>query len=286
MSAVDLDAYFARIGYDGPRAPSLTTLRRIIASHARRIPFENVDVLLKRAIRLEPEALIDKLVHRRRGGYCFEQNSLLLAALRELGFRVTGLIGRVLWMRPDDEIGPRSHMLLRVELPQGPFLADVGFGGLTLTAPLRLGTEEEQATPHETHRLAAVGEEVELHARLGEDWTRLYRFSWQPQEPIDYVVANWYTATYPSALFPSNLLAARPDDDRRHALFNGALTIRWRDGREERREIEHAAELGDALRRHFHIAVPEEDVAGVAAAIRLGSMPAGERRPIEERRSA
>lgn len=263
LTDADVSAYLARIGYGGGGQPTLETLRGLVAAHATAIPFENLDVLLGRGVPLEPEALVDKLVRRRRGGYCFEHNRLLCHVLEALGFEVAGLAGRVLWNRPEDEPLPRTHMLLRVVLPEGDFLADVGFGGLTLTGPLRLETGPEQQTPHEPHRLVAAGSETELQVRLDGGWTRLYRFNLTAQLPVDYEMANWFTATHPQSLFTNHLLGARPEPDRRYALFDRDFTVRHRDGRVERRTLAGAGELGEVLRRHFRVAIPDADVAAV-----------------------
>jgi len=267
LSPAELDAYCARIGYGGRREPSLAALRGIVAGHATAIPFENVDVLLGRRISLAPAALLDKLVRRRRGGYCFEHNTLLLQVLLTLGFAVEGLAGRVVWGRPDDSPGPRTHMLLRVVLPEGPYLADVGFGGLTLTAPLALALDAVQTTPHEPHRLTAQDEEIELQARLGSEWTRLYHFAPQRQFAIDYEVANWFTATYPEGLFTNNLLCARPDPDRRYALFNRDFTIHPLGRASEKRTLGSAGELGEVLARHFHLELPISELAEIDAVL-------------------
>lgn len=272
ISNRDLDAYFARIGYAGPSQPDLDTLSGIVAAHARSIPFENLDVLLDCPIRLEPEALVDKLVRRRRGGYCFEHNSLLRGALDQLGFKVTGHAARVLWNQPhpQDRVGPRTHMLLRVHLPEGDYLADVGFGGLTLTAPLSFNRgEAEQATPHEPHRLAPADGELELQAWLDQGWVSLYRFSAEPQQAIDYELANWFTSTYPDSLFRHHLLMARPEPDRRFGLFDGAFTVRHRDGTVERQTLRNAADLAEVLTRDFQL--PPLRLAEVeAVATRVG----------------
>ncbi|HJU19717.1 MAG TPA: arylamine N-acetyltransferase, partial [Stellaceae bacterium] len=259
-----VDAYFARIGYGGPQAPTLAALRAIVLAHATAIPFENLDVLLGRGARLDGPALADKLVERRRGGYCFEHNLLLLSILRRLGFRAEGLAARVTWGRPPGSAGPRTHMLVEVALPEGPHLADVGFGGLTPTAPLALETGSAQATPHETFRLAAE-DGFALEAQRGEDWQSLYRFTREPQAPIDYEVANWYTATHPQSLFTNHLIAARPGPGCRYTLFDDKFAIRRLDGTSERRRIRDAADLGEALAEAFGIAVAPDDLAALAA---------------------
>jgi N-hydroxyarylamine O-acetyltransferase len=256
----ELDAYFARIGYAGPRAPSQAVLSGIVAGHARSIPFENIDVLLGRGVRIDADSLFEKMVARRRGGYCFEHNSLLLRVLESLGFAAEGLAARVLWNQPPDKPGPRTHMLLRLRLTEGEYLADVGFGGLTLTAPIGFEIGPEQATPHEPHRLVPLEDEIELQAKLDGGWTRLYHFTLKPQLPIDYEVANWFTATFPGGLFTNNLMMARPEPDRRYALFNRDFTIRPLGGQPERRTLASADELEEVLERWFLLPTDAADV--------------------------
>jgi N-hydroxyarylamine O-acetyltransferase len=264
LSDDDLSAYFARISYSGPREPTLATLRGIVGAHATSIPFENLDVLLGRPIRLDPGALLDKLVHSRRGGYCFEHNTLLSGVLEALGFAVEGLAARVIWGRPEGDVGARSHMLLRVALPESDFVADVGFGRVTLTAPLRLEVGLEQTTPHEPHRLIAAGSEFELEAWVDDAWMKLYRFALIRQLPVDYEVSNWFTSTHPGVLFTNHLMAARPEPDRRFALLNRNFTIRHTAGQVERHELADAAELGEVLARYFRVEMPDRaDLAAV-----------------------
>src|SRR5215471_15232590 len=153
MAKLDLDAYLARIGYVGPREPSLAVLRSIHALHPSAIPFENLDVIRGVGIRLDLPSIEQKLVRDRRGGYCFEQNGLFAAVLEELGFEVTPLAARVRWQVPPDVRTSLTHMVLRVDVERVPYLADVGFGGQTPTAPLRLDVPDAQRTPRETFRV-------------------------------------------------------------------------------------------------------------------------------------
>jgi len=178
MSAALPTAYLDRIGNPEVTGPDLPTLRRIVAAHAASIAFENLDAFTGREVALAPDALTAKLVHGGRGGWCFEQNLLLRGALDALGYRTTCLAARVLWSRPADAPpGPRSHMLVRVDLPEGPHLVDVGFGGLTLTGVLALEPHVEQATPHETFRLVPAERSGYLmQARVGEEWRSPYWF--------------------------------------------------------------------------------------------------------------
>lgn len=275
----DVGAYCARIGYAGPREPTLAVLRAIIAGHTAAIPFENLDVLAKRPIRLDAPSLYGKLLHRRRGGYCFEHNLLLLGVLHDLGFRADGLAARVRWGRPLGTIGPRTHMLLRVELAEGTYIADVGFGGLTPTAPLALATGTQQTTPHETFRLVAADGEFDLEAWIGRAWSSLYRFSLQEQAPVDYQVANWFTSTHPDSLFVRHLIAALPGAGCRYTLFNDKFTIRHLDGRVERRTLEGAAIFGEVLTRYFGIT--PADPADLRAAAALADQRAAHPDPFE-----
>jgi N-hydroxyarylamine O-acetyltransferase len=255
VTAIDLGAYFARIGYHGPRAATLEVLEAVHHAHPNAIPFENLNPFLGQRIDLEPAALEDKLVRRKRGGYCFEQNGLLLLALRALGFRVTPLAARVVWMQPDDAPqSPLSHMLLIAHLSEGDYLCDVGFGGQSPIAPLRLEAGLEQKTPHGTFRLEKTQSGYELALRIPERWAAMYRFSLEAQSSRDYEVYNWFTSTHPASRFVNNLVAARIAPEARYALLNREFAIHHTDGRTERSEIKSVQQLGAVLADIYGIA--------------------------------
>ncbi|MGG6265429.1 arylamine N-acetyltransferase family protein [Leptolyngbya sp. AN03gr2] len=207
-ATVNLDAYLQRITYEGNIAPTLETLQAIHLHHAIAIPFENLTPLLKQPVLLDLNSLEKKLIYDRRGGYCFEQNLLLRSVLVALGFRVKNLAARVVWNLPEGTISPRTHMLLQVEIDNAAYLADVGFGGLTQTAPLLLTPDLEQQTPHEPFRLIATDQTHTLQAKLGHKWKSLYRFDLQEQHLPDYEVSNWFVSTHPSSRFVTGLMAA------------------------------------------------------------------------------
>lgn len=184
MSADDsLDAYLARVGYAGCREPTLAVLRDLHARHPAEIAFEGLDPFLGRPVDLDPLAIQAKLVHGRRGGYCHEHNALFCNMLAALGFVVVPLGGRVIWMTPG-RAAPMTHRLTLVHLAEGAFIADVGFGGQTPTAPLRLEPGLEQVTLHGTYRLVRDGEVYETQMRLSERWAAMYRFTLEPQETM------------------------------------------------------------------------------------------------------
>ena len=252
----DLDAYFRRLGFRGKAAPTLGVLERLHALHAEKIPFENLSPFLGEPVRLDLGSLQAKLLESGRGGWCFEHNLLLSHMLLEIGFKVTRLAARVRWNVPSSVITPRSHMLLLLELEEGNYIADVGFGGLTLTAPLRLAAGVEQATPHEPHRLVAAGAGYILEAKVAGEWQTLYTFELHEQQIVDYEVSNWYLCNHPQSQFVTGIVAARAAPDRRHALRNTRYAIHYPGGRTEKRFITDVAEYREALAGPFEIRLP------------------------------
>ena len=255
-SAFDLDAYFNRIGYSGERSPTLGTLRGIHLHHTETIPFENLNPLLGWPVHLDGVSLQQKLIHSRRGGYCYEQNLLFKHALETIGFNVVGLAARVSWNTPEGVVLPRTHMLLRIDLEGQAFIADVGFGGQTLTAPLRLELEVEQSTPSEPFRLTSGGEEFVLQAKLGEAWKSLYRFTLQEQLLPDYEMANWYVSCHPKSRFVNGLIAARAARDRRYTLLNNEFAVHYRNGKTERRVLTTGIEIREVLQGPIGLTLP------------------------------
>jgi N-hydroxyarylamine O-acetyltransferase len=241
-----LDNYLARIGLGGTIAPDHATLAVLHAAHVDAIPFEGLDPLLRRPVNLDIASVQEKLVEGRRGGYCFEQNALFKAALDAIGFKVTGLGGRVRWMSPPDApLGPREHMLLKVDLADGPYLADVGFGACVLDTPLQFKTDVEQRTAMGTYRLSESDGLFSLSAKQPAGWRTMYVFNLEPQIQSDYELGNWFTSTNPRAPFMSNLIMERVGGDKRHKLINRRFIIEARDGQVA---VERAIGSADALR--------------------------------------
>jgi N-hydroxyarylamine O-acetyltransferase len=252
-----IDPYLRRIGYTGSLAPTIETLHELVAAHVKSIPFENIDVLLGKPIALEREALVAKLVTGGRGGYCFEHNGLLLLVLEAMGFHVTPVSARVRLQRPRDFTPPRTHMFVRVEIDERPWLADVGVGALSPTAALRLDTEDEQNTPHEPRRIVREGELFFHQVRLGTQWEDVCEFTGEQMPPIDREVASWFTSAHPKSHFKNRLLVALAGDAGvRYTLLNHELTFRRADGSAERHHIETPEELVAILAEVFDIHLP------------------------------
>jgi N-hydroxyarylamine O-acetyltransferase len=221
QSPLDLQAYLARIGYTGGLQPTYETLEGLHLAHATHIPFENLDILLNRPIRLDLESLISKLVHSGRGGYCFEQNLLFLAVLRELGFIVRPLAARVRYRA--QRILPRTHMLMLVQVGADRWIADVGFGGEGLLLPLPFDTRKTVRQFLWTYRIVDEVEQWVVQSQRNGAWVDLYAFTLEVQLRPDYEMANYYTSTHPDSRFVHTLTVQLPTPGERTTLINREL---------------------------------------------------------------
>lgn len=270
---LDIDAYLARIGYAGPTAPTLETLRALQFHHVRHIAFETLAMLTGEGVRLDLPSLALKIVAGGRGGYCFELNLLFLALLRALGFEVRPLTGRVTMHGPEHAMTARTHVLLLVTLDGVPYTVDVGFGGMTPTGPLRLDTEAEQATPHEPYRLTQKDGSYTLRASVGGSWRHYYLFDLAAPADIDFEVGNWYVSTHPASPFRGRLIAARVEPGLRYTLRGGEYAIHRPGAPSERRRLDDPDAVLALLRETFRIAVPEHPGLRSALATALAEPP-------------
>jgi N-hydroxyarylamine O-acetyltransferase len=262
----DLPAYLARIGCDGVQAPTQATLTAVCAAHPAAIPFENIDPLLGRPPSLRLHDLQAKLIGSQRGGYCFEHNALLRQALLGLGFRVTALAARVVWMAPPSlPMRPRTHMLLMVDLPPlqprspsppNTFIVDAGFGGHLMNVPLRLEPGLEQASPAGCLRITQTDALFTIETRLPDGWQPLYRFTLDAQQPVDYEPLNWFTATHPLSIFRHNLLMERLTPTTRANLLNDKLTLRNVGEPPRVQRIASVAEFDSVMGEVFGVRLP------------------------------
>jgi N-hydroxyarylamine O-acetyltransferase len=253
VPALDLGEYLRRVGLPAAPRPTAAGLAELHLAHATHIPFENIDVLLGRPIHLDPGSLRQKLVRDHRGGYCFEQNLLFAAVLEAVGFRVTKLAARVRYRAT--RLLPRTHMLLRIDTESGPWLADVGFGGggPVLPVPMVPGREQEQFAW--AYRLADEGAGTwVLKGRRPGGWYDLYAFTQEPQEVVDYELANYYVSTHPDSPFTRALAVQLAGTDARYLLRNRELTVERAEAAETRTVTD--AELPDLLARTFGLSVP------------------------------
>jgi arylamine N-acetyltransferase len=178
--------------------------------------------------------------------------------LDELGFGVERLAGRVVWMNPDGPLPAQTHQVLSVTVPgvDGPLLVDVGFGGQTLTSPIRLEAGPVQETRHEPYRIRERGDGYQLEADIRGEWRPLYVFSTRPQPRIDLEVGSWYVSTYPKSFFVTGLTAALVTDDARWNMRGRNLAVH-RAGKTEQIRFDTAADVLDALTNRFGIDVAD-----------------------------
>ncbi|CCB71982.1 arylamine N-acetyltransferase family protein [Streptantibioticus cattleyicolor] len=224
---LDLDAYLDRLGYDGDRTPGLATLRALHRAHVLTLRWDNLDVILRGRVSLDLGDIQDKLVRRGRGGYCFEHVLLHAAALERLGFRFTGVQGRVLM--GSDKIRPATHAMLVVEADGGRWLSDVGFGASPLE-PLEL--VDGAGSEADGWRLLLREQEVTPGARgwalhqPGPDggWMVRHTFTLDPQYPADYAMGNHFVATGDHSPFNRRPFLQRLFPDRLEQLDGRTLT--------------------------------------------------------------
>ncbi|MBL8492534.1 MAG: arylamine N-acetyltransferase [Rhodocyclaceae bacterium] len=252
---IDLPAYLARIGCAGDLQADARALAALHLAHATSIPFENLDVLAGRPIRLEPDAIQAKLVGERRGGYCFEQNRLFAAVLEQLGFRVRSLAARVRYRT--QRILPRTHMLLLVETPEGEWVADVGFGGEGLLLPVPFGRGEVSRQFAWSYRVVAEGPLHVMQSGRGGAWQDLYAFGLEPQETADFEMANHYVSTHPESRFVRTLTVQLPTPTARWTLRNREL-VQDTGARADSRLLADDAEVRAVLAGLFQLPWPAD----------------------------
>jgi N-hydroxyarylamine O-acetyltransferase len=253
----NIDAYFERIGFSGSIAPTLETLVQLHALHPAAIPYENLDPLLGVPVRLDLANLQQKLLFDRRGGYCFEHNTLFRAMLQDLDFEVKTHAARVLWGTPPDVEPPLRHMVLTVDIGGVSYLCDVGFGGQTATAPLRMRRDAEQETPNDTYRLQEVDGTWTVELKIEEDWHPLYSF--ELAERDDELIADMNDKADSSSFFTENLLVARSEKGRRLALWNVRLNTHTVGAPSEARLLGSVAELREVLTGPMGLNLPADE---------------------------
>lgn len=213
---LDFDAYLERLGLWPGERPTLQEVHR---AHATSIPFENLDSHCGRTVSLEQADLERKLVHERRGGYCFEHNLLFAAALAHLGMRVEPMLARVRAGAPPGTVRARGHLLLRVTGADGRvWHADVGFGHGTLLDPIPFGPDPSACHQQSgwSFRVVEDRDELVLQTITDSAWSDVYGFVPQPVPPVDIETSNWWTCTSPQSPFVFGLIAAvnHPDGSR------------------------------------------------------------------------
>jgi N-hydroxyarylamine O-acetyltransferase len=252
---MNVQTYLERIDYQGSLEPVAETLRDLQIAHLLAVPFENLSIHNHEPIVLDDEALFDKVVKRRRGGFCYELNGLFATLLRQLGFPVARLSAAV--GRADGEFGPDfDHMTLLVTLKER-WLVDVGFGD-SFREPLLLDRRELQVQGERAYRIEEAGDYLLLHEKVADgDWNTQFRFTLQPYEYPDYLQMCHYHQTSPESHFTQNRICSRATPGGRVTLSNMRLIVSRGAARSER-ELRDEAEYQLVLEKDFGIDISKQ----------------------------
>jgi N-hydroxyarylamine O-acetyltransferase len=257
VSSFNLDTYLERVGWSGRLEPSLAVLTGLMRAHMRAIPFENLDVLLGRGIRVDLDSVFAKLVTARRGGYCFEHSTLLAAALTQAGFAPVAHSARVVMVAPRSA-SPRTHMFLSVAIDGTTYLVDSGFGGHGPLVPIPLVENCKVREGPDLHRLARRGGEWVLETPIGGAMTPLWMSTLEPESPIDFVMANHFTSTWSESPFVNRLMLRALTPDGRVSVMNRDVTV-LRGAASEKRALADRTALRRLLVEHFGFDLPEAE---------------------------
>ena len=250
------ERYFDRIGVSGPLSPTLETLTALMRAHVGRIPFENLDVLLGRGVRVDLDSVYAKLVEAKRGGYCFEHSTLFRAAVEHVGFTPVAHAARVV-MLTARQSAPRTHMFLSVVLDGTTYVLDPGFGGHGPLVPVPLVENMETRDGADVHRFVRRDGEWLLEAKIGGAMSPLWMSTLEPESPIDFVMGNHFTSTWPESGFVQRLmLRALTTDGSRVSVMNRDVTVA-KNGTFEKSQLTDRRELRALLAREFGFDLPE-----------------------------
>ena len=254
-TSINLDAYQERIHWSGATSPTFETLAGLLGAHMRHIPFENLDVLLGRGVRLDLASVQDKLVRARRGGYCFEHGTLFAAVLEKLRFEPVRHTARVVIVVPRTE-SPRTHMILTLTLGKRTFVLDPGFGTLAPRVPVPLEEGVEVGMDHEKHWMTREGNFWTLRTRADDKVVDCWVSPFDRDNLIDFELGNHYTSTHPGSTFVNRIMLRALTDDGRVGVMNRDVTIR-RKGERESIQLADRKALRALLARHFGFDLPE-----------------------------
>ncbi|PWB75616.1 MAG: acetyltransferase [Anaerolineales bacterium] len=251
---MNLTEYFDRIGYTQPINPDVDTLNGLQRAHMQTVPFENLDIGLKRPIRIDEKSIWDKLIDQRRGGFCYELNGLFAWLLKQIGYQVTHLNARV--FNRDGNLGiDFDHLALLVQVPGGPgrWLADVGFGD-SFIEPLSFDTKDEQTQGLRAYRLEQTADGfIVWQKNYDGTWERQYFFDLEPHRfPDEYESACLYHQTSPRSSFTRGSIISRATPDGRVSLEDGRLIV-TRNGQRTERLLDSQDEYRALLKEHFGI---------------------------------
>ena len=252
MKDIEISNYLKRINLTDCNN-DLEGLTKLQQNHMEHIPFENLDVVVGRKIEIEINHLFNKVVNSKRGGYCFELNTLFSELLKSLGFSSQPILARV-WLRNPEETPPRTHLAHLVELEGETYIADVGFGGLTTRIPLNINDLNNVNDRDGVIRITPHGEnQFMLQREVKGDWANQYSFETVEISFQDIEVANYFTSTNTKSHFCHDNFIGKFTLDGRIGLFNNQLSIRKGLEIVEKKEISYGPEWLKAIKNNFDL---------------------------------
>jgi len=254
---INLKKYFERIGFSDEVKINIETLEKLNYLHTLSIPFENINPFLKIPVQIDINSIQKKLINNKRGGYCYEQNTLFFHILTEIGFHVQPLAGRVVWNDSIDAITSLTHMFLVVTLNEIEYLVDVGFGAQTLTSPIQFVLNLGQKTSLEIYQIIEFENDFVLQTKINNEWKSMYRFNRNKQYFVDFEIGNWYTSTNPNFIFTKILYLAKPSENGRVSLINTTFKKHYQNGKIETTKIGSIEELKQIITSQFNLELPE-----------------------------
>ncbi len=254
-TSLNLDAYLERIEYGGEVRPGYAALAGLLRAHMSNVPFEYLDVLLGRRVRLDLDGLQQKLVRARRGGYCFEHVTLFAAVLEALEFQPVRHTARVTVFVPRTA-APRTHMFLTVPVEDGTFVVDPGFGSLAPRIPIPLAEGAEALYGRERHAMVRDGPLWMLRAHAGGKAVDAWVSTLEEDNPVDFEMGNHYTATHPASPFVNRVMLRALTGDGRVTVMNRDVTV-WQGDQPQVSQLADRTALRALLAEHFGFDLPE-----------------------------
>lgn len=220
----DYRNYLANLDLDylvDERRPTLANLAKLQLAHLSTFPFQSLSTVLHLPISLDLDAIYQKIVIQKQGGYCYEHTLLVLAVLKALGYTARPLTGYIVHDNDPDLPKARTHALLLVVVEGQDYLLDVGYGGLVPTAPLKFVVDSVQDTPHGRYKISRYQDKFILCAEVKDNYQMLYAFDLTEQNSMDLEMGNWFISTFPKSPFRKMLMASRIEPNGiRHNLLN------------------------------------------------------------------
>ena len=238
----NLTDYLSRIGYEGEVHCDVATLTQLVQKQLRSIPFENTEVQAGHIPSMVPEDIVEKVLGRGRGGYCYEINGVFAMALSAIGFEWYFAGARPMFYPARR---PKTHMVVIVRVDGKNYLCDTGFGGYALRAPMMI-EEGEAVQDGDRFRMEHLDGEYVLSSLVQDEWQRQYGFALQPQEWIEFSLANYFNATHPDTIFTQKKLAIMQTPNGRKILVDNELKL-IENGELERLEVDYE----HALKAYF-----------------------------------